>query len=142
MSEEKIKEQYASLDHYSAESKEQLIDSMAEAMQCAEMPDLKAIICAFLRRSGGADGIARMLMKEYNESKSGSMIRSMILQMILQGSKAISSKEQARDASMISDEDLEKELKKIVNSVPKSGKYAGAEDGGIQPEREEDRPTA
>jgi peptide subunit release factor 1 (eRF1) len=94
-----------------------LVSSMADALKDAEMPDLKSIICAFTRRVGGADGVARMLMREYRAAKEGSMIRSMILQMILQGSKVISAKEQSRDASMISDEDVNKELNRILDSA-------------------------
>ena len=111
---------------------ERLAAEMASAMHDAIMPDLKSIICAFTRRAGGADGIAKMLLREYRDAKPGTMIRAMVLQMILQGSKAVSAKEASRDASMISDEDLEKEVNAIMNSVPRSGKYAGADDG-IQP---------
>lgn len=109
-----------------------LVDAMAEALNNAEMPDLKAIICAFTRKCGGADGIARMLMREYKAAKPGTMIRSMILQMILQGSKAISAKVQSRDESMLSDEDLDREVKVIMENVRKTGKYSGPSDG-IQP---------
>lgn len=96
---------------------ESLISAMADALQDAEMPDLKAIICAFTRRVGGADGIAKMLMREYRAAKDGSMIRTMILQMILQGSKAISAKEQSRDASMVTDADLDKEISKLLSNA-------------------------
>lgn len=96
--------------------KEKLVNDMADAMANAELPDLKAIVSAFFRKVGGADGIAKMLLREYNEAKSGTAVRAMILQMILQGSKTIHAKEQARDLTMISDEDLEKELGKIVGT--------------------------
>ncbi len=94
---------------------EGLVNAMADAMQHAEMPDLKAIICAFTRKCRGADGIASMLLREYKAAKPGTMIRCMILQMILQSSKAISSKMQARDESMISDDDLDRELATIMS---------------------------
>ncbi len=110
-----------------------LCDALGGAMHEAIMPDLKAIICAFTRRAGGADGIAKMLLREYRDAKPGTMIRAMVLQMILQGSKAVSAKEQSRDASMISDEDLQKELAAIMGQVPDAGKYAGVADG-IQPQ--------
>lgn len=109
---------------------DQLAVALSGAMRDAIMPDLKSIICAFTRRAGGADGIASMLLKEYRSAKPGTMIRAMVLQMILQGSKAVSAKEQSRDASMISDEDLEKEVAAIMKSVP--DKTPGAADG-IQP---------
>lgn len=108
---------------------ERLVASMAEAMEHAEFPDLKSIICAFTRRVGGADGVAKMLIREYRAAKDGSMIRSMILQMILQGSKVISAKEQSRDASMISDEDLNREMTTLLDNAQKAGRYAGAADG-------------
>lgn len=100
-----------------------LVAAMSDAMAHSEMPDLKAIICAFTRKCGGADGIARMLRREYHAAKPGTMIRSMILQMILQGSKAISAKLQSRDESMISDDDLDKELAVIMANakLPKAG---------------------
>ncbi len=111
---------------------EKLVGAMADAMHHAVMPDLKAIICAFTRRAGGADGVAKMLLREYRDAKPGTMIRAMVLQMILQGSKAVSAKEQSRDASMISDADLQLEVERILDKVPRSGKYAGDADG-IQP---------
>lgn len=97
---------------------DEMAGALVEALAHAEMPDLKAIICAFMRRSGGADGIAKMLMREYRQAKPGTMIRSMILQMILQGSKVISAKEQSRDESMISDADLDKEVQTILKNIP------------------------
>jgi len=91
---------------------------MANALQDAEMPDLKAIICAFTRRVGGADGVARMLMREYRDAKPGSMIRSMILQMILQGSKVISAKEKGKEGlDMVSDEDVNKEIDRLIEAA-------------------------
>ena len=111
---------------------DRLSTELGHAMHDAIMPDLKSIICAFTRRAGGADGIAKMLLREYRDAKPGTMIRAMVLQMILQGSKAVSAKEQSRDASMISDEDLQKELEAIMSQVPNAGKYAGVADG-IQP---------
>ena len=110
---------------------ENLVEAMAEAISHAEFPDLKSIICAFTRKVGGAEGVARMLLREYRAAKDGSMIRSMILQMILQGSKTISAKEQSRDASMITDEDLEKEMTTLLDNAQKAGKYASGP--GITP---------
>lgn len=100
--------------------------AVAEVMKDAEFPDLKAILCQFLKLTGGAEGVARMLRREYKAAKPGSMIRSMILQMILQGTKAISIKESARDASLISDADIDRELAGILGGIPNAGKYAGA----------------
>ena len=97
--------------------------AIGAVMRDAEFPDLKAIICSFMRISGGAQGVAKMLKREYRDAKPGSMIRSMILNMILQGAKSVSGREGARDASTISDEDLNKELLKVLNEVPKSGKF-------------------
>lgn len=101
--------------------RDDLADEMADAMKHAIMPDLKSIICAFTRLAGGASGVAGMLMREYKDAKPGTMIRSMILQMILQGSKAVAAKESSRDASMISDEDLDKEVKTILGNVRTPG---------------------
>lgn len=101
-----------------------LAEAMVEALKHAEMPDLKAIICAFMRLAGGAEGIARMLRREYKQAKPGSMIRSLILQMILNGSKAISAKQQSRDESMLTDEDIEKEVRAITDNAQKAGRYA------------------
>lgn len=105
--------------------------AIAEAMKDAEFPDLKAILCEFMSIAGGAKGVARMLKREYLSAKKGSMIRSMILQMILQGAKSVSVKEGARDASLISDDDIDRELKTILNAVPKTGQYGGPT--GLQP---------
>lgn len=118
-------------DRESEKEKGQLERAVAVAMKDAEFPDLKAILCQFLKLTGGAEGVARMLRREYKSAKPGSMIRSMILQMILQGTKAISQKEAARDASLISDADIERELASIMGSIPSAGKYASALPGVV-----------
>lgn len=84
--------------------------SIAEVMQDADFPDLRSIICEFMRISGGAPGVAKMLRREYNKAKSGSMVRSMILQMILQGAKAVASKESGGDTAMMTDADIDRQI--------------------------------
>lgn len=91
-----------------------LSKDLAAVLEDAEFPDLKAILCQFMRLSGGANGVARMLKREYKSARPGSTIRAMILQMILQGSKAISAKETTRDNALISDEDLAREMERLV----------------------------
>lgn len=108
----------------SAEQKE-LDAKLAEAMKDVEFPDLKAIITQFMRLSGGAAGVARMLKREYRGAKEGSMIRSMILQMILQGAKSVAAKETARDTALISDEDIEQEAATLLGKVKANGTAAG-----------------
>ena len=89
-------------------------------MRDADFPDLKSIICEFMKLSGGAEGVAKMLRREYNRAKSGSMVRSMILQMILQGSKAVAAKQDRTGTDMMSDADIDKaiesKLYKVVNA--------------------------
>lgn len=106
-----------------AKTNRQLEKAITEAMDGAEFPDLKAIICQFMRSCGGAKGVARMLKREYRDAKPGSMIRSMILQMILQGAKSVSQNETSRDTSLISDEDLARETEALIGKVANSGKY-------------------
>lgn len=98
---------------------DKLANDMAEALKGAAMPDLKSVVCAFAKRCGGADGIAKMLMREYRDAKPGTMIRAMVLQMILQGFKSLSAKEAPRDASLISDEDLNRELTLVLSKLPR-----------------------
>lgn len=103
-------------------AKTKLVEDMVDAISEAELPSLKAVVCQFMRLVGGAEGLAKMLMKEYNQAKAGTMIRSMILQMILQGTKAVAAKEEARDVSMISDADLNREILTLVNNAERRDK--------------------
>lgn len=103
--------------------KNQLNASIAKAIKGAEFPDLKAILCQYMRIAGGAAGIAKMLKREYNAAKPGSMLRAMILQMILQGAKALTHKESAKDTSLLTDDDLERETQELLAKAAASGKY-------------------
>lgn len=105
-----------------AKEKDSLDAAIAETMKDVEFPDLKAILCHFMRKSGGASGVAGMLRREYKAAKEGSMIRAMVLNMILQGAKSVSSKENSRDSSLISDDDIEREAASLLGKVkPNAG---------------------
>ncbi len=95
----------------------ELLASISEVMKDADFPDLKSIICEFMKMAGGAEGVAKMLRREYNRAKSGSMVRSMILQMILQGSKAVAAKNEHQSTDMMSDEDIDRATDETVSTA-------------------------
>lgn len=105
----------------------ELNSAISKAMREATFPDLRAILCEFMRVAGGAKGIARMLKREYKSAEPGSQLRANILQMILSGAKAITSKETSKDTSLISDADLDRETGELMARVAASGKYGPAE---------------
>lgn len=85
----------------------------------AEFPELKAVVCHFARLCGGAKGVARMLKREYKAAPEGSMLRTMIMQLLVNSIKAVSAKEMAKDVSLISDDDLQAEINKLTAKVQK-----------------------
>lgn len=95
----------------------ELLKDIAEVMKDADFPDLKSVICEFMRIRGGAPGVARMLSREYNKAKTGSMVRSMILQMILQGAKAVGMKESSKDTGMMSEMDIDRKIQEYVDKA-------------------------
>lgn len=107
------------IENIKSEHKE-LLANIAEVMKDAEFPDLRAVICEFMKLAGGAAGVAKMLRSEYRKAKSGSMVRSMILQMILQGAKAVAMKENQSDTSLMNETDLdrmiESKMQKAINA--------------------------
>lgn len=111
----------------------ELLASITEVMKDADFPDLKSIICEFMRISGGAEGVAKMLKREYNRAKAGSMVRSMILQMILQGAKAVAAKDDRSGTDMMSDEDIEDAIKsKVAKAVSAAnGRTPGPSAGSV-----------
>lgn len=80
----------------------------------AELPDLKAIAGAFSDLVGGPKAIAQMMKDEFDRSHPGSMIRARIIDTFLTTVKAASAKEAPRDSSLLTDEDVERELKNHI----------------------------
>ena len=112
-------------DHARVQDNKTLLDMMSKAMGTAQLPDLKAIVCSFFNQLGGHDAFAQLLIEQFRAAKPGSMIKARITEMILQAAKVITSKEAARDVNLLTDEDLQKELRLLLGSVVDAGKYAG-----------------
>jgi hypothetical protein len=102
---------------------------IARTLKKAEFPDLKAILCQVVKRMGGPKGIAKIMLQEFETAKPGSMQRAMLLQMVMQGAKSVSAKENARDIGLISDDDLETEMLRLIGKLhgPTSGTDSGGE---------------
>ncbi len=73
---------------------------------------LAGVVEKFIRLSGGANGIAKMLHTEYHAAKEGSLLRQRVLDMILKTWKYVDeSQGQLDDLGSLDDEDLERILK-------------------------------
>ncbi len=103
----------------------ELVRALGHAMRSAELPDLKAIVCSFFRKLGGHDAFADILLENFRESQPGSQSKMRIFEMILQASKTITQKEGSRDVNLLSDADLDRELRSLLAKVPDAGKFAG-----------------
>lgn len=87
---------------------------LREAIRHADLPDLKVVVCSFFRQIGGPDQFAKILIDEFKKAKPGTKLRATIMHMMLQASKVLIDKEKSSDASLLTDEDLDKELRELV----------------------------
>ena len=90
-------------------------------------PQLAEISAHFFQMAGGPRKVALMLFTEYLAAKRGSMIRQRILDMILRTTKYANDKGGGSDLSLLSDDDLEKELILALDSVQTAEKPPDAE---------------
>jgi hypothetical protein len=115
------------------EEEKRLASKLITALQSADLPDLKGVVCAFFQEVGGQKAYARLLVREFRRSKVGSMIRARILEMILHATKTMSAREGAKDVQLLSDADLDRELMKMLSKIPRNGEIASAEDARHTP---------
>jgi hypothetical protein len=90
---------------------------------------LADVVERFIRRVGGADGLAKMLYDEYQEAKPGSLLRQRILDMALRAWGKVEGARGADDLGMLDDADLERLIQQRLKEAEKN--HATAEPGPV-----------
>ena len=91
--------------------------ALISALEVTELPDLRSIVCEYFRQEGGTRAFVKKIRDAYRTSTPQSPLRGMILNMILKASAVLTEKEASKDLSLLSDEDIEKELHKALEGV-------------------------
>ncbi len=81
-----------------------------QMLRDAQLPDMKAVAGEFFDLIGGPKAFALMLKEEFDRSPPGGQTRARIMDTVLGTLRAATAKDAPRDSSLLTDEDVDREL--------------------------------